>query len=238
MAQRKTIDAAAEAAEELDFSTVLASTVHDMKNALTLMLSTLDNIIDDIDAGARPARATYLRARQEGRRVNTDLIQLLALYRIGKAQYHPDMQEHALGEFLEEIVLEEQDVARLKGLALSAAAPDDLFWYFDRELVGGVLHSIIDNACRHARGAIRLAAAQQDDALILSVADDGPGYPQELIDPQQAHQRQLSFKSGSTGLGLYFARVVARLHQHHGRSGCVRLDNPAPGGGRFMLVLP
>ena len=54
-----------------------------------------------------------------------------------------------------------------------------------------------------------------------------------------AAQRGISFETGSTGLGLYFADVVAHLHIAGGKTGHIHLNNGGSlGGGCFSLVLP
>ena len=57
--------------------------------------------------------------------------------------------------------------------------------------------------------------------------------------PIPKSKRGISFETGSTGLGLYFADIVARLHQAGDATGCIRLSNDSRlGGGCFTLELP
>ena len=53
----------------------------------------------------------------------------------------------------------------------------------------------------------------------------------------------VNFLTNSSGLGLYFACEVAKMHKHRQRGGSVQLENGAPGdttlgGGCFVLRLP
>jgi len=65
------------------------------------------------------------------------------------------------------------------------------------------------------------------------VSVDGPDFPQALLndnfDAPRASQQ-------GTGLGLYFANSVAKVHQNKGRIGKIALTNT--GGGVFSLYLP
>ena len=46
-------------------------------------------------------------------------------------------------------------------------------------------------------------------------------------------------KSGSTGLGLYFAEQIANIHHSGDKKGYITIDNNSKlGGGRFTLFLP
>ena len=49
----------------------------------------------------------------------------------------------------------------------------------------------------------------------------------------------MNFLTNSSGLGLYFACEVAKMHKHRQRSGSVYLENGGVlGGGCFVLRLP
>lgn len=51
--------------------------------------------------------------------------------------------------------------------------------------------------------------------------------------------RGVSFNTGSTGLGLYFSSIVAKMHKNQGRTGDILLENGGKfGGGCFVLRLP
>jgi len=71
------------------------------------------------------------------------------------------------------------------------------------------------------------------------VEDDGPGFPPSFLAVSNPTQTGIDFTTGSTGLGLYFARTVAEMHKSRGRTGSLRLENGgAMGGGCFILQLP
>jgi signal transduction histidine kinase len=83
-----------------------------------------------------------------------------------------------------------------------------------------------------AGGAVRLAVRAPDgDGVTISVSDDGPGIPAEVLP--QIWAPFFTTKQKGTGLGLAFARDIAR---DHGAS----LDvDTAPGRGTtFTLTLP
>ncbi len=80
-------------------------------------------------------------------------------------------------------------------------------------------------------GAITLAAAVDGQGLELSVTDDGPGFPAELLSG--GVRSFFSTRERGTGLGLAMVRRFAR-----DLGGELRLDNPAPRGARARLYLP
>nr|WP_242521857.1 ATP-binding protein [Motiliproteus sp. SC1-56] len=132
------------------------------------------------------------------------------------------------------------------GVGIEQVADPQLAWSFDRALVQGVISSVLSNVIRYGDGQVcatarqlRLAADEKDGYLRLTVEDDGPGFPEALVGPLEAHRMGVDFISGSTGFGLYFALQVARLHGEGERRGHIRLSNGgALGGGCFELFLP
>ena len=222
---------------KLDFASVIASAVHDMKNSLTLLLDNLDAAAEEQGIVGTPLQEKLLQAQHEGKRLNRNLIQLLALYRIERSQMFVNISENYVAELLEEVALDNEHLLSARDIRLEMDCPEDLVGYFDRELVAGILGTIINNSYRYARKVIRLRGQQQDGYLAIQVEDDGPGYPESMLHAGAISP--LSFNSGSTGLGLYFAEQVAQMHQNNERHGYTRTDNEGiSGGGRFSLYLP
>ncbi|QGX41410.1 sensor histidine kinase [Permianibacter aggregans] len=221
------------------FPTVLASTVHDMKNSLGMLLQALDAIIERIPEAVRDDLRELAVIKYESERVNHDLVQLLALYKIEQDQLPLNIGYHDVTEFLEEQGLLYGELLQYRHIELSVHADEGLFWYFDADLLASALGNIITNTIRYSKSAIELHAFIQDNALQLIVADDGPGYPKAMIEKQQDYLLGINQSSGSTGLGLYFSGQIARLHSKDGRQGHIVLANGQPmSGGAFRMVLP
>lgn len=226
--------------DTLDFTSILASAVHDMKNSLSMLLNSLEEVTELCQPSTAEGAGKLAQLQYEGKRLNGQLVQLLTLYKIGKSQYLLNPDEHDVGEFLEEATLHHRELFALRGVALTVEAPEELAWFFDRNLVHGVLNNVLNNAYKYTRDRVTVSAQVEDGMLALHVCDNGEGYPESMIsgfaDPQRTG---VSFSSGSTGLGLFFSQQVAALHQHRQRRGHIALDNGGiAGGGRFSLFLP
>ena len=120
---------------------------------------------------------------------------------------------------------------------------DDLYWYFDRDLIIGVMSNVINNLYKYTQDKLHIKAFKEDKYLVIKVMDNGPGYPEEMImtddiDTNQ-FQKNICFDQSSTGLGLYFAKLVAALHKNKGRQGFVTTTNKGiENGGCFSIHLP
>ena len=111
--------------------------------------------------------------------------------------------------------------------------------FFDRELIASVLANCINNALRYARHALLITVSDEEGQVVLSINDDGDGYPAEMLERQADYVQGINHSSGSTGLGLYFANRIAALHQRNGVEGRTEIRNGGPlGGGVFSLYLP
>ena len=100
-----------------------------------------------------------------------------------------------------------------------------------------VLDNLLDNAVRHSPpgGVVRIEATREGDALRLSVSDEGPGFPPEVLGrafEPFARGREADGDRGA-GLGLAIVQAVALAH------GGVAIAENRPGGGATVtFTLP
>jgi signal transduction histidine kinase len=223
-----------------DLSLFLASAAHDMKNSIGMLSGTLETLLADNTTKLTPAYQQMTHMLYETRRLNDNLIQLLALYKeVGQRTYPFDPEPQVIGEFVEQIEAQHHILLDSKRIELQTDFPADLVWVFDDDLVIGVISHAINNAIRYTRDKIRLVIKPQDAILEFRVEDNGDGYPPAMIESGMAITKGVDFVSGSTSLGLYFSSEVAKMHKHRGRVGSVMLENGGElGGGCFVLRLP
>ncbi len=225
----------------VDFSMLLAASVHDMKNSIGLMSHLIDELCD---SSTKPDSRDQLRF--ESTRLNSYLMQLMALYRLENQQYNPHLSEIYLDEFIEDLALMSQPVLSARGITIEQDVSPALCWTFDGSLVTGALSSIVTNLVRYVDGrlqacasCVRLSAQQEDGGLVLRVEDNGSGFPPPMLGALQCADMGVDFIRGSTGFGLFFAGQVAQQHCRNGQCGAIRLSNGgALGGGVFALFLP
>ena len=229
----------------------LASTAHDMKNSISVLSGTLETLLADAPGlPALPAAATVSAYPQmahmlyQTRRLNDNLIQLLALYKqVGKPEYPFDVQPLEMGSLMEQVVAAARVLLASRGITLVTDFDPALIWHFDEDLIIGVVGHAINNAVNYTRDTIRVAISIVDEYLQIRVEDNGAGYPEAMLDAgvsaMQGNRTGVNFLTNSTGLGLYFSSEVAKMHRHRGRSGSLRLENGGSGGGGcFVLSLP
>lgn len=115
--------------------------------------------------------------------------------------------------------------------------PDILPIRADRQRVLQVLLNIMSNACKFTdAGSITTRVACQNNEIVISIADTGPGIPiaeQEAVF-QAFKQTQVGLRRGNgTGLGMPIARSLTEAH-----GGRLWLESEPGKGSTFFVSLP
>jgi signal transduction histidine kinase len=220
----------------------LASTVHDMKNSISVLSGTLENLLVQEQPNQEHAQAYPQMAHMlyQTRRLNDNLMQLLALYKdLGKPTYPFDPRPVQIRELVQQVADQERVLLQSKQIELDTDFDPELIGTFDEDLVIGVLAHALNNAVRYTHDRIRLAVVQKEDMLEFRVEDNGAGFPPSMLEAGAAVGKGVNFLTNSSGLGLFFSSEVARMHRHRQRTGSIALENGgALGGGCFVLRLP
>jgi two-component system, OmpR family, sensor histidine kinase SenX3 len=226
---------------EISFSDLIASSIHDMKNSLNIQINDLEKMAAvRLASGDTQLFEDMGRMIYQANRMNGNLIQLLSLYKLGKAIYPTEFAEHNIAELIDEVMLQNSHIMKYKGIKVTVDCDPDCYWHIDRDLVAGVLINAVNNAYNYTGDQIRVAAGINGDFLEIRVEDNGRGYPQGMLQKDNVSASGGSnFLSGSTGLGFYFSSQVAQLHHNGDKRGSLTIENGgAFGGGCFVVKLP
>lgn len=208
---------------------LVAAAIHDAKNALNALNVWLATAKRDCPSPALD------QAQAVAGRVSAQLVELLALYRADQGTLRLAVEDQYLEDFVADVMTELGPAAddRVTVTTDFGAAADLGSWAFDAYQVKFVLLDALRNARRHAAAHVQFSlAAETGGGLRFTVADDGPGFPAEIMGGGTA-----AMAEGSSGLGLSFARLIAERHATPGgRHGRIELANDS--GARFSLILP
>ena len=223
----------------IDFSTVLASAVHDMKNSLCLLIQTIEDLNIEISPENQKAIDSLASAHYEASRLNTGLVQLLSLYRAEIENLPLNVDECYLEDLIEELLFTNESYMKHKKMELEVEQEDNLVWYLDGDLINLLLNDVLINAMRYSKQKILLKTFEEDGYLYFQVEDDGPGYPSSMLEATTINIQDFDISQGRTGLGLFFARLIAEAHTQGERKGSISLSNGGTlGGSVFTLKLP
>lgn len=221
-----------------DFSTVLASSVHDMKNSLCLLIQMIEEVseqVTDSSATEKMAKVHY-----EAQRINSSLMQMLTLYRENNDALPLNIDQHHLDELIEELLLNNELYLEQRGITINTDIDETATGWFDRDLVFHLLNDIIINAMRYTADKLFIKVeVSEDDECHITVHDNGDGFPASMLESAVMPMQQLNVQQARTGLGLYFAQLIAGAHERNNKKGFIELKNNGHlGGGVFSLTLP
>jgi two-component system sensor histidine kinase KdpD len=217
-----------EATQRLE-SALLNSVSHDLRTPLASITGALSSLRDDPGSLRAEARRELLdTAFEEAERLNRFVGNLLDMTRLEagalklKREPHdvPDLIGSALG------VLGQ----RLGGRDIEIDVPSGLpHVSLDFVLMAQVMVNLLDNALKYSPAGtpIEVKARVRGEWLELSVADRGPGIPEEDLERIFDKFYRVSRPDGSsgTGLGLVISKGIVTAH-----GGRVWAEN-RPGGG-------
>ena len=102
----------------------------------------------------------------------------------------------------------------------------------DAAAVLRVADNLASNAARHARSTVEVRLSWEDGALVLEVADDGPGFGDAAARALEPFWRGVKDRAASAGgacghmgLGLYVCSVLCARH-----GGSIKVDDRKGGG--------
>ena len=220
-------------------NTLLSSVSHDLRTPLASITGAASSLLDN-DSALTPATQRELVATiaEESERLNRLLTNLLDMTRLeaGAVQVRKEWQP------LEEVIgaaLTHMD-ARLHDHPVTTQLPSDLpLVPLDGVLIEQVLTNLLENAVKYTPpgSPIEISAWREENSVVVSVADHGPGLPDELkqrIFDKFYRARPNDAQSGS-GLGLTICRGIIEAH-----GGRIWADNRRNGTGAvftFTLIL-
>ncbi|MEU4626476.1 ATP-binding protein [Actinoplanes sp. NPDC023801] len=182
--------------------------------------------------GALPEGELAEAVLEEAGRMERLVEQLLLLTRTGGAGAR-QLQDVDV----DDLVLAEARRVRRAGLTVDASGVGAGRVRGDATALAQVVRNLVDNAARHARGAVAVTVGSTGDRVMLVVEDDGAGIPESerervferFVRLDEARDRD----AGGSGLGLAIVREIVTAH-----GGSVSVSTSSLGGARFDVRLP
>jgi two-component system sensor histidine kinase KdpD len=175
---------------------LLAAVGHDLRTPLAVIKTAVTALRSGEGSWTEEDRRDLLTTADDSVDRLTGLIDnLLAMSRIEAGAVLVHLEPVALIEVVSQVLIDRPEV--------TIEVPDDLpLVLADEALLERVLVNLVDNAIRHAGGAVEVAALKVSDSIEITVVDHGPGLPAtRLAEPFLARPGSDRVSSGA-GLGL------------------------------------
>jgi two-component system, sensor histidine kinase and response regulator len=215
--------------------------VHDLKTPLTSVVAVLE-MVGDGDAGAVTEQQRTLLADAETKA--QDLLalieDLLEVARLEDTDIELESGTLTPTEFFHGLVSEWTVRFRQEKTVVDIEVGHDVpSVQADVQVMRRVFGNLIQNALTHSPHPVRLElrARAADDGVLFSVADDGPGIPEEYHEVIFHKFRQLKSahvpRARSSGLGLAFCKLAVEAH-----GGRIWVRSSEGKGSVFHVSLP
>ena len=217
-------------------TSLLSSLSHDLRTPLASIEGAASTLLSGGTALDAPRRGLAETIVRESRRMTRLVANLLDMVRLeaGALDVKKEWQplEEAVGVAL--VMYDE----RLSGHPVTTRLPDDLpLVPIDGLLIEQVLLNLIENAVKYAPAGtpIEIDAAAVPGAVVVGVADRGPGIPpgEEERIFEKFHRATEDESAGGVGLGLTICQGIIAAH-----GGRMWAENREGGGAVFRFTLP
>ncbi|OBZ18633.1 two-component sensor histidine kinase [Bacillus sp. FJAT-27264] len=205
---------------------------HELKTPLMSISGYAEGIRDGIFEGENLRKGLDIILGESGR-LGKIITEMTLLAKLDSEEDIFKPSEVSLNEMLMETSERVNPLLVKKGLTLHITCPEDkeLFIMADEDKLLQALLNVVTNAARYAKKEIYIAASLDKGEIVLSVSDDGPGFPQELL-PTLFH-RFVKGKDGESGLGLAIARAIVERC-----GGLIQATNCKEGGAVISFGFP
>lgn len=210
----------------------VAAVSHELRTPLASLLGSIQTIQRlDGRLGPDERRRVLDLGLTQGARLHALIEDLLLVAAADHRRVPTELVPMDIGAVLAELF---EELAPLSQGRLVVKVPPELPTVTtDVDKVRRILTNLVQNAVKYApEGAIHLEAAVEDERVVLSVTDEGPGIPE--ADRDRVFERFVQLdgsaarREGGTGLGLHLSRQLAELV-----GGTLEVTGAPTGGARF-----
>jgi two-component system sensor histidine kinase QseC len=161
--------------------------------------------------------------------------QLLALARSGGDRDHTSLAPRDLVELVADRLAQAGQIAATRGIEIELQAPERCLLPMHLESMASLIDNLVSNAVKYSPpgGRVSIGIAELDGQVALSVDDQGPGIPADML--RKVFERFFRLPDqdqAGSGLGLAIAERAAARNQ-----GTIRLDNRDDGPGLRVRVV-
>jgi signal transduction histidine kinase len=206
---------------------IAASVAHELRNPLTAVYMSLQNLRHDLTAPDHVSRVELMIS--ETKRINHQINSLLDSARQNPEVLTPVNVTVVLRELCTLVRYQISEQIRIE-----IDAPEELICQLPEMQFHQCVLNLLINAGQllaDQPGYIRVEAGLTGRELRLVVEDSGPGFPPQMLETSV--RPFSSWRSGGTGLGLV---MVRRFTSDLG--GQLQLENREPQGARITMKLP
>lgn len=212
------------------------SIFHSLNRSFYVPLEEISKINHQIQQAALSPRVLSLVGRMDQfiSNIKFTVDNIIAVSELESGFVHFDLQKHSIKDLIDRSLDEIKPFVNEHPLELQLP-PQPIFLPFDFNLLKLALNNLLLNAIEYspASSLIVIKAQVLENEFWLSVLDEGPGVPEDLLPLVFDKFYQISSGSKGLGLGLAIVKLVTDIHK-----GKIEVRNRKKKGTEFSLILP
>jgi two-component system sensor histidine kinase KdpD len=217
-------------------NSLLSAISHDLRTPLTALVGLASTLETDGNLSERSRRELAEAVHEQALRMSHLVNNLLDMARLQAGEVQLNRQWHVLEEIVGSALRSLRHALANYHIKVSLEPSLPLI-YMDSVLVERVLCNLIENATKYTLpgSQIHIGAETRDRELQVTVTDNGPGLPSDMIETVFDKFTRGEKESATPGVGLGLAICKAIVQAHRGR---IWAENISDGGARFTFTLP
>lgn len=218
------------------YNAILNSLSHELRTPISTIIGATDSLKEQkTNLSETDNDALLGEISKAALRLNGNVENLLNMSRLQSGVIHPVMEFCDINELINGVKNELKEYSQNHIIQITTNDNLPLF-NFDYGLISQTLYNLIYNAILYTpeKSTITIKAITEGRNLIITVEDEGKGFPPDEIDKVfEKFYRINNSKTGGTGLGLSIVKGFIEAH-----NGNIKLENKTSGGAKFTISLP
>lgn len=215
----------------------ISSVSHELRTPLTAINGWAETIMNGEVRDAGDVKKGMGIIVSEARRLTNMVEELLEFSRIQDGRFTLSVEPMDIKAELEDAVYTYREFFRREGIELNHFDCDEEFPPIagDPERLRQVFRNLLDNAAKHGGSGKRIdtAIARDEDQVVITIRDYGPGIPAEELPHVKYKFYKGSSKARGSGIGLAVCDEIITRHE-----GTLDIDNAEGGGCIVTIHLP
>ena len=215
----------------------ISSVSHELRTPLTAINGWAETIMNGEVRDAGDVKKGMGIIVSEARRLTNMVEELLEFSRIQDGRFTLSVEPMDIKAELEDAVYTYREFFRREGIELNHFDCDEEFPPIagDPERLRQVFCNLLDNAAKHGGSGKRIdtAIARDEDQVVITIRDYGPGIPAEELPHVKYKFYKGSSKARGSGIGLAVCDEIITRHE-----GTLDIDNAEGGGSIVTIHLP
>jgi PAS domain S-box-containing protein len=214
---------------------------HELRTPMTPLKSILEMFVDGTLGEMTPQQREYIEMMSRNvERLSRFATDILSLSRLDSGAYDLRPQEMSVFSIARPAIELLKKKAEKKKISISFVVRTEIFAFADPDAVSEVVANLVNNAIVHCPEGTQVSISSRalgEDFVEVSVADNGPGIPQNVVEKifDRFYQAKRTQGPGYRGAGVGLTICKALVESMGGK---ISVESESGKGATFRFTLP